>query len=135
LKEFVSIKEKILGDSGLSENERAQKLPEIRVQGASLEDLCLDFTLPGYGNIELIKDGEMVSVTVDNVEDYIEKVVDLTVGTGIRSQTEAFRKGFRRIFPMEDLRSFSVPELVILQGGSAEENWTEEGRFRSTSIK
>ena len=102
-------------------------LTEIRVHGASVDDLCLDFTLPGYSNIELVKEGKSISVTIHNIEDYIEKVIDFTMGSGIRSQTEAFRKGFCRIFPMEDLRSFSVPELVILQGGAAEENWNEEG--------
>ena len=65
-------------------------------------------------------------VSIDNVEDYVNRIVDYTVGQGIRTQVRAFRKGFNRVFPVRDLHSFSTSELVIIMGGSAKEDWSED---------
>ena len=39
--------------------------------GASVEDLCLMHTLPGYEDIELCRGGRDKLVTLDNLENYI----------------------------------------------------------------
>lgn len=48
-----------------------------------MEDLSLDFTLPGYPNIELRANGSDTAVTIDNVHEYIELVVDFTLKRGV----------------------------------------------------
>lgn len=68
-------------------------------------------------------------MTIDNVEVYIERVVDLTVGTGVREQLKKFKEGFNRVFPITDLQSFSVPELGILVSGNENEDWSVESKF------
>jgi len=40
--------------------------------GGSIEDLDLDFVLPGYPNIELKKNGKDTHVTLDNLEEYLK---------------------------------------------------------------
>lgn len=45
--------------------------------GGTIEDLDLDFILPGYPNIELKKGGKDIHVTVDNLEEYL-KVLHFT---------------------------------------------------------
>jgi len=40
--------------------------------GGSIEDLDLDFVLPGYPNIELKKGGKDIHVTLDNLEEYLK---------------------------------------------------------------
>ena len=42
------------------------------MDGCSIEDLDLDFTLPGYPNIELKKGGKDIPVTLDNLEEYLQ---------------------------------------------------------------
>lgn len=37
----------------------------------SVEDLGLDFTLPGFPNIELKKGGKDIPVTIHNLEEYL----------------------------------------------------------------
>jgi E3 ubiquitin-protein ligase TRIP12 len=44
----------------------------INNQEARLEDLSLNFTLPGYPEIELKPDGKDTDVTLDNLQDYID---------------------------------------------------------------
>ncbi|KAJ3041873.1 Ubiquitin fusion degradation protein 4 [Rhizophlyctis rosea] len=126
LKKYAHAKQQIDKDTTLSPTERQKRLDAIRVRDAKLEDLCLDFTLPGYPSVELVPNEREVAVTVQNVEQYIDLVVEMTVGEGVRKQVEAFRKGFDRVFPVRDLRSFSVQELALLVGGAADEDWSVE---------
>lgn len=55
------------------------------MNGCSVEDLGLDFTLPGFPNIELKKGGKDVPVTIYNLEEYLRvcDAVFLAVSTCI----------------------------------------------------
>ena len=43
-------------------------LETLTLNGCSVEDLGLDFTLPGFPNIELKKGGKDIPVTIHNLE-------------------------------------------------------------------
>lgn len=103
---------------------RRNKLMQLTVSGAKLADLSLDFTLPGY-NIELKPGGAHIDVDDHNLEEYLEKVLDLTLGSGIAPQVKAFREGFSMLFSVEDMDIFSPSELGLLFG-NAEEDWSRE---------
>ena len=44
----------------------------LSIDGCSIEDLGLDFVLPGYPDIELKRGGKEIAVTLDTLEDYIK---------------------------------------------------------------
>lgn len=67
-------------------------------------------------------------MTDSNVEEYVREVIDAVVGRGVQSQTQAFRAGFSKVFPVTDLQSFSSEELDLLFG-NAEEDWAVESKF------
>ncbi|KAI9573982.1 hypothetical protein HD554DRAFT_2202087 [Boletus coccyginus] len=90
----------------------------------NVEDLALDFTLPGY-DIELRPGGRDIPVTSDNAEQYIHEVLDAIIGIGARPQAKAFREGFSKVFPVSDLQAFSADELAMLFGNS-DEDWSIE---------
>lgn len=90
----------------------------------NVEDLALDFTLPGY-DMELRPGGRDIPVTSENVEQYIHDVLDAIIGSGVQSQAKAFREGFSKVFPIGDLQAFSVDELIMLFGNS-DEDWGVE---------
>ena len=46
-------------------------LNNLTLDGCSIDDLHLDFILPGYPNIELKKGGIDIPVTLDNLEEYL----------------------------------------------------------------
>ena len=123
--EFIVVKNRIEQDAHLSAVQKVKALQDITVQGANIEDLMLDFTLPGYPSIELTKDGSSIPVTIDNVALYVERVLDLTLGSGVRRQIEAFQTGFSQVFPFSSLKAFTPNELVMLFG-RVEEDWTIE---------
>lgn len=129
LAKYVTLKNGILEDISLNEVRKNEKLKQVTVDGSTIEDLCLDFTLPGYPDIELVPNGSSIVVSLDNVEKYIGMVVDMTVGSGIQKQVDAFRSGFDRIFSSSSLSCFSVDELSMIFGADHGEDWSYEGNF------
>lgn len=127
LKRFANAKCAIERDKTLSAPQKSHALQHVEVDGASVEDLSLDFTLPGYPSIELIKNGSNVPVTMENVDLYVDRVIDMTLGSGVRRQVEAFRAGFSQVFPFPALRTFTPNELVMLFG-RADEDWSIESK-------
>ncbi|KAL4782441.1 hypothetical protein BJX76DRAFT_289833 [Aspergillus varians] len=124
LKHFATAK-KELESKNISKSKKAQALMAVEVEGVQVEDLGLDFTLPGYPAIELIKNGSDIPVTMSNVDLYVDRVVDMTLGSGVQAQVEAFRNGFSQVFPHSALQTFTPSELVMLFGRS-EEDWSIE---------
>jgi E3 ubiquitin-protein ligase TRIP12 len=127
LKRAAITKQKIDEDELLSPEQKAAAAWKIRIGDYSVEDLALDFTLPGYPSIELIPNGAHIDVTIDNVGDYIDKVMEYTLGTGVRSQVEAFAAGFSLVFPYAALQAFTPDELVMLFG-RVDEDWSLESK-------
>ncbi|KAI9925187.1 Ubiquitin fusion degradation protein 4 [Aspergillus wentii] len=125
LKRFANAKIAIDQNKALSAAQKAQALLDVEIDGVKVEDLSLDFTLPGYPSIELVNDGSNVSVTIENVDLYVDRVVDMTLGSGVQRQVEAFRTGFSQVFPYSALRAFTPSELVMLFG-RVEEDWSIE---------
>ncbi|XP_057966486.1 E3 ubiquitin-protein ligase UPL3 [Malania oleifera] len=93
-------------------------IADLRFRGAPIEDLCLDFTLPGYPDY-ILKPGEE-NVDISNLEEYVSVVVDATVKTGILRQMESFRAGFNQVFDISSLQIFSPHELDYLLCGRRE---------------
>ncbi|KAG6386395.1 hypothetical protein SASPL_155294 [Salvia splendens] len=91
---------------------------ELRFRGALIEDLCLDFSLPGYPDYVLKPGNDIVDAS--SLEDYISLVIDATIGTGIMRQMEAFRSGFNEVFDISTLQIFSPNELDYLLCGRRE---------------
>lgn len=125
LKRFASAKRQIDENSSLTPAQKVQAVQNVRIDDTRVEDLALDFTLPGYPSIELQRHGSDVPVTIDNVALYVEKVLDFTLGSGVQRQVDAFRLGFSQVFPYTALRAFTPDELVMLFG-RVEEDWTLE---------
>ncbi|KAL9252131.1 E3 ubiquitin-protein ligase UPL3-like protein [Drosera capensis] len=98
--------------------DNAEAATPLRFRGAQVDDLCLDFTLPGYPDYVLKPREE--NVDINNLEEYISLVVDATVKSGITRQVEAFRAGFNQVFEISSLQIFSPNELDCLLCGRRE---------------
>lgn len=91
----------------------------------AVSDLEINFTLPGYPHVELIDHGSVTDVDSSNVDDYVDKVVESTILSGVRKQVESFIAGFSDVFPYSSMLIFSPSELVKLLG-NADEDWSYE---------
>ncbi|KAF8083082.1 hypothetical protein N665_0792s0011 [Sinapis alba] len=91
---------------------------DLSLRGSRIEDLCLDFTLPGYPEY-ILRPGDEI-VDINSLEEYISLVVDATVKKGIARQLEAFRSGFNQVFDITSLQIFTPSELDYLLCGRRE---------------
>ncbi|KAJ9614171.1 Ubiquitin fusion degradation protein 4 [Cladophialophora chaetospira] len=125
LQKVANAKAQIELDSSMTAVDKARAIGDLNIHGAKVEDLSLDFTLPGYPDIELLPNGANVTVTLDNVQQYIDHVLDLSLGSGVRLQVEAFQSGFSQVFSYSSLKAFTPDELVMLFGRT-QEDWSIE---------
>ncbi|XP_043926988.1 E3 ubiquitin-protein ligase TRIP12 isoform X2 [Protopterus annectens] len=123
LEDIVRQKKKLEKDKSLSKDSLKQALEVLNMNGCSVEDLGLDYTLPGFPNIELKKGGKDICVTIDNLEEYVRLVVHWTLNEGVARQFESFRDGFESVFPLHHLQYFYPEELDQLLCGSKSEAW------------
>ncbi|CAH2075832.1 unnamed protein product [Thlaspi arvense] len=91
---------------------------DLCLRGSRIEDLCLDFTLPGYPEY-ILRPGDEI-VDMNSLEEYISLVVDATVKRGVTRQIEAFRSGFNQVFDVTSLQIFTPSELDYLLCGRRE---------------
>jgi len=94
-----------------------------------LASLCVDFTLPGHPDIELRPGGASVSLTKENLEEYIASVAEVTLVTAIAPQMKAFCRAFKELLPLEACAIWSEKELAsIIVGSSVNDDacWTME---------
>ncbi|KAF8216810.1 hypothetical protein K438DRAFT_1558643 [Mycena galopus ATCC 62051] len=119
----------IVSAKAQAENDKVYSFLQLKrkvalLETVSIDDLALDFTIPGY-DIELRPGGRDIAVTEENVDEYVREVLDAIIGQGAQLQAKAFREGFSKVFPISDLQAFSADELVLLFGNS-DEDWSVE---------
>lgn len=95
----------------------------LKLQGCSIDDMALDFTLPGYPAIEMRKGGRDLAVTIGNLESYINLVSGWFLNEGVIKQMDAFKEGFNSVFSSAHLRLFYPEELQQLFCGASYKSW------------
>ncbi|XP_061575158.1 E3 ubiquitin-protein ligase TRIP12 isoform X1 [Cololabis saira] len=123
LEDIIRQKKRLEQDRSQTRETLQQALESLNMNGCSVEDLGLDFTLPGFPNIELKKGGKDVPVSIYNLEEYLRLVVYWTLNEGVSRQFESFREGFESVFPLHHLQYFYPEELDQLLCGSKSETW------------
>ncbi|KAL2069548.1 hypothetical protein VTL71DRAFT_14227, partial [Oculimacula yallundae] len=124
IKKYAVAKKAIDENPNLTPAQKVTNAEELTIDGIKIDDLGLDFTLPGYP-IELVPNRRNETVTIDTVQLYLDKVIDFTLGSGVQRQVDAFRAGFTQVFPYTALSAFTPDELVMLFG-RIEEDWSLE---------
>jgi len=119
LEGIVRKKRRLEEDAKLTPAEKQLRLKNLTMDGCPVEDLGLDFTLPGYPNIELMKGGKDVTVTLENLSQYVKLVSHWLLIEGVSSQMEAVREGFEAVFPTTSLQMFYPEELDQIFCGSS----------------
>ena len=64
---------------------------------SELELADLVFTSPQNEAIELIPGGAEISVTPNNLLEYISRSIDMMIGSGVQRQVNAMRAGFKEV--------------------------------------
>lgn len=123
LEELVAKKNQLEYDSPLDSGALKSALESLKLDGCSVEDLNLDFTLPGFPHIELRKGGRDMTVNIHNLEEYLKLLKHWMMKEGVARQMKAFRDGFESVFPIKHLQIFYPEELELLFCGSEHTKW------------
>ncbi|KAL1512943.1 hypothetical protein ABEB36_002442 [Hypothenemus hampei] len=110
MQEIVRCRDSILQNGDLSEEEQMEQIEKLDYDGCLIEDLGLDFVIPGY-NVELIKNGKNTHLTIHNLHVYVQVLTHWMLYEGVARQMEALREGFDSVFPSRNLRVFQPEEL------------------------
>ena len=120
LESIVWKKRRLEEDPKLTPTERQSQIKSLTMDGCPIEDLGLDFTLPGYAGIELRKGGKDMTVSIDNLQQYVRLVSHWLLVEGVNTQMDAVREGFESVFPLSSLKMFFPEELDQIFCGSAQ---------------
>ena len=88
--------------------------------GDDFEDtFCLTFVISeeSFGEtktIPLKPDGDKISVTLQNRQEFVDLYVNYVLNTSVHKQFEAFRTGFRRVCGSTILELFHAQELQAM---------------------
>ncbi|KPA84634.1 hypothetical protein ABB37_01155 [Leptomonas pyrrhocoris] len=105
--------------------EQQIRLPSQKTS-VNIEDLALDFTLPGDDSIALNPKGAEEAVTSSNVKEYCDLVVDFVLNRGVAAAVHALREGFHWYIPLVALQMLSVEEVYQLIAGNEKAITREE---------
>ncbi|XP_068262947.1 E3 ubiquitin-protein ligase TRIP12 isoform X4 [Nyctibius grandis] len=123
LEDIVRQKKRLEQDKTQTKESLQYALKALTMNGCSVDDLGLDFTLPGFPNIELKKGGKDTPVTIHNLEEYLRLVIFWALNEGVARQFDSFRDGFESVFPLSHLQYFYPEELEQLLCGSKTDTW------------
>jgi len=118
-----------------TDEQKKAEISKLTIEGAKIEDLCLDFVLPGFPGWELKPDGENIPVTLNNLEEYLNLILKNFLYSGVVQQFDAFKDGFNQILPISSLESFSIAEIESLLCGAltgSDYDWSIESLMDST---
>ncbi|OMJ25786.1 E3 ubiquitin-protein ligase TRIP12 [Smittium culicis] len=123
LQSCITKKTEIYSRKDLTQDEKDDEVLKIYLDdGSSIDDLGLDFTLPGNSAYLLRPNGADIAVNILNLNLYLELVYDAFVSTGTNLAISAFKHGFTKLLPIETLAYHSINELSVIVGFNGSSN-------------
>jgi E3 ubiquitin-protein ligase TRIP12 len=124
LLEYSMKKKSILENDWLKDQIKERQLAACKLKnGASVEDLYLFFCIPG-SDIELKPKGKDLQVTEDNLDEYLDLLLEVMLGKSIQPQIDAFKKGFGRDMDFLKVLKSDEIELIICGNSDDDQEWT-----------
>ncbi|XP_059903496.1 probable E3 ubiquitin-protein ligase HERC3 [Gadus macrocephalus] len=103
----------------------AQSLKDLLdYEEKTVEDLQLDFGGDAE-DLDLLPNGELIQVTKDNRQKYVDLQVDMVFSRSVEHQFREFERGFSRGCPSPEWRMFLPDQLMTLLKGEEVFNWDD----------
>ena len=118
-------KQNSLNDLRSLDPELFKQMSMMRTYEGIMEDLMLTFSITDENEVtgerrevDLVPNGSQVAVTDKNKFRYIYMVADFRLNKRIKTQTDAFIKGFHEVIPLQWLQIFNEREMQMLISGA-----------------
>ncbi len=96
----------------------------IKYNDTRIDEIGVTFVLPGYNDILLKPAGSEILLTIENLDEYVNRLFDCVLGKGISPFINEFISGFNIVFPLKNLKCFQSKELEdILCGSTSPDEW------------
>ena len=122
MKEVINIKD----DHTLTSEEQQRALSDLKYDGCSFEDLCINFTIPGFPDIEMVKGGVNKFLSASNILGYLELLVWWFFYGGPQEKLECLREGFTSVLKKGYLTFIFPEDLERMLCGEEVGKWTVE---------
>lgn len=117
----------VLGKVPLSQQSLRNVDPELfsslsnlrSMDSAKLGELCIDFTLPGHAQLELKPGGSEITISSENIEEYVQRIAEVSLVEAVAPQVKAFRTAFKELLPLETCQMWSEQELASIVVGAS----------------
>ena len=119
----LRIKWGIEKEESLTAEEKMEAISNITCDGSSFKDLCLNFTIPGFPEMEMKEGGKDVLLSIENVEEYLKLLVWWLLFKCPEDCANHFI-GSELFYESEQLVIFNMDEIETLFCGSNVEKWT-----------
>ena len=116
----------IRADESLTEEEQKLQVSNITCDGCSFEDLCINFTIPGFPDIEMMENGSETLLTIENLEHYLELLVWKVLYKGPQESIKEVWDGFNYFLPSSCMNYFYPDEIEEVLCGVKMEQWSVE---------
>ena len=114
----------ISNDKSMTTEEQNQAISNITCDGCSFEDLCVNFTLPGYPEIEMMEGGSETILSIQNLEKYLKLIVWWLLYKNPQQNIKLIRKGFRMVLNADVMKYLYPHEYEEILCGPMNEQWT-----------
>ena len=112
------------------EDPHRRMLALASIEDVELYSLTMEYapssTMHGFKSFELVPDGANVTVTNDNVHEYVKLMYRFILVDGVRRQIDAVCEGISEVFSASQLKAFTPAELRSMLSGEATVSWTKE---------
>ena len=126
---------RIKNDMSLAPEEQQEAISNLKCDGCSFEDLCINFTVPGFSDIEMVEGGSELYLTADNIEKYLQLLVWWLLYKGPQEKLECIRAGYISILDEEYFVSLLPVDMDNMLYGIKAEPWTIEELSNSCLLK
>lgn len=126
LREYSAKRESIKNNKDIDEQIRERQLEACKLKnGATVEDLCLYFVIPGT-DIELKPNGRDLQVDDNNLPEYLDLLLDVMLHKSIEKQITAFKKGFGKSLDYLKVLKPHEIELIVCGNNDDDKEWTAQ---------
>ena len=119
----------------MAPEEQNQAMSNITCDGCSFEDLCVNFTLPGFPDIEMMEGGSDTFLSIDNLDMYLQLLVWWLLYKNPQQSIKEISNGFRRILNPYFMKCFYPDEYDELLCGLTKEQWTVDFLKQNVILK
>merc|ERR1711924_209342 len=88
LEQLCVQKAAIQAHESMSAKAKQEAIQALQLDGVQVDQLGLDFTLPGSPSYTLKKGGADITVSIDNLEEYLQLLLDAFLVSGVRAQLQ-----------------------------------------------